>query len=154
MRIQIAARTSRGHEFIIKCLKEKGTISKEKMRRIKPKIIKAAAGITKRLLIEPYLLMPVGSRARPAKIEDRGQPWLKLTGMIRITERKRKIPIRKKNRAEKRKTDRLSNFIAIAAQTEPRITRENDTNAERRAAPLWTLMRKTLPINISKKPII
>jgi hypothetical protein len=136
MRIQAAPMTNTGHEFVIKSLKEKGTMSKEKMRRIKPKTIKAAAGITKRLLEYPYLLMPVDSRARPAKTESRGQLWVKLMGMIRITERKRKTPIRKKKRTEKRKTERLSNFTAIAAQAEPRITRKNDTNTGTWAGPV------------------
>jgi hypothetical protein len=129
MRMQTATAISRGHEFIINCLKEKGTISKEKMRRMMPKTIKAMEGITKRMLVEPYLHMPVGSRANPAKTESRGQLWLKLRGMIRITERKRKIPIRKKNRPEKRKTERLLNFTARAAQAEPRITARNGITA-------------------------
>jgi hypothetical protein len=146
--------TSRGHQSITKCLKEKGTIRNEKIMRKQPRKTKATEGTTKRMRMAPKRCHPAGKRASPAKTDSRGQLWEKVKGRICREERKRKNPTRRKKAAKNKYRDRLFNLMAKKAQMAPIITKKKALSMEKRAIPWRVPRRKALPRNISSSPVM
>ncbi|MDR2798758.1 MAG: hypothetical protein LBB80_10500 [Treponema sp.] len=134
--------------------KEKGTILKEKTSNKDPKMTNAMEGTTYQLRSPPYRCHPAGKRASPEKTDMRGQASENATGMIFRAERNRKKPTNIKKVAKKRYRERLLSFIAKTAQPEPRITKKKATKTDILEVPARFPMRKALPKNMSKRPII
>ncbi|MHB9293814.1 hypothetical protein Holit_02933 [Hollandina sp. SP2] len=146
--------TKSGHQRIMKWEKEKGTILNEKTSSTDPKMTNAKEGTTYQLRSDPYRCQPAGKRASPEKTDIRGQASENATGMIFKAERNRKKPTSIKKVAKKRYKERLLSLIAKTAQPEPRITKKKATNTDIREVPARFPIRKALPRNMSKRPII